>query len=95
MTPNPQEPRDAVKALDSSEAANRQMDRMMASLSRVRPNQRPGAELGDPMTVIEVGGWFASFGPADIQAVLDEFEIGAPCGICHHDPCTWRVSRLS
>jgi hypothetical protein len=42
-----------------------------------------------------VGGWFASFGPADIQAVLDEFEIGAPCGICHHDPCTWRVSRLS
>ena len=72
---------------DSAEAAARSADRLMASATRQRPGSRPGEQPGDPMTVIEVKGVFVSFGPADIQAVLDEMELGAPCGICHRAAC--------
>ena len=27
---------------------------------------------------------------ADIEAVQIELGLGAPCGICHHNPCTFR-----
>ncbi len=75
------------------EASNRQMDRMMASASRTMPERRPGADTDDPMTVIEAKGWYLSFGPADIEAVINELSVGAPCGICHQNPCSWRASR--
>jgi hypothetical protein len=78
-----------------NEASNRQMDRMMATASPTMPARRPGAEADDPMTVIAVEGksgqtWHISFGPADIEAVINELALGAPCGICHHNPCAWR-----
>lgn len=78
---------------DHREAAYRQADRLMASGSRKRPTQRPGAEVGDPMTVIEIEGAFFSFGPADIQAVLDEMTAGAACGICRRMVCRQREAR--
>lgn len=73
--------------LDHREAANRSACRLLASASRVRPTKRPGEEPGDPMTVVEIAGVFVSFGPADIQAVLDEMSAGAPCGICRRHRC--------
>lgn len=72
---------------DTREAAYRSTDRLLASATRDRPTSRPGAEPGDPMTVIAKDGWYVSFGPADIQAVIDEMTAGAPCGICHRERC--------
>ena len=75
--------------IDVNEATNRQMDRMMASAKFGRQANR-----GEVYTELVVDGpngeVSVGFGPDDIQAVLDELELGAPCGICHKNPCSWR-----
>ena len=70
------------------EATNRQMDRLVASARRGRQ-----AERSEPRTEIVVespnGPVSISFGPSDIEAVIMELEADAPCGVCHHNPCTY------
>ncbi len=73
---------------DRAETVRRMMDRLFATAQRGIPNA-----AGDE-TVIVVSG---RTGPvsvrmreADIVAVFVEMDLGAPCGICHHNPCTFR-----
>ena len=77
--------------LDTHEAVNRQMCRLLASAKR-------GHRVAGPEeTVITVEGPHGPvsvrFGVADIEAVIVELQLGAPCGICQHNPCTYRHDR--
>lgn len=75
---------------DTNEATNRTMDRMMATARQGR--QRRSGEYTEIVVKGRRGDVSISFGPDSIEAVILELETGAPCGICHHNPCTWRAA---
>ena len=43
--------------------------------------------------VMEDGMPTFTMSPESIEAVILELEVGAICGICRHDPCTWTNKR--
>lgn len=78
-----------MSGIDTHEAVNRQMDRLLASAERGR---RPPGQ-GETVLTVEGrhGPVSVRFGVADIEAVIAELEAGAPCGICHSNPCRYRA----
>ena len=70
------------------EATNRSMDRLMATARHGRQPTRPGQRTE---IVVETprGQVSVAFAPEDIEAVILELEADAPCGVCHHNPCTY------
>lgn len=75
--------------IDTDEATNRTMDRMMASARYGR--QKRAGEYTELVVNDEAGREVSvSFGPDTIEAILLELEAGAPCGVCHSNPCSWR-----
>ncbi len=77
-----------MSPFDTDEAVRRTMDRLFATAW-----EGVAAPAKDE-TIIVVPG---RTGPvsvrlrlADIEAVQIELGLGAPCGICHHNPCTFR-----
>jgi hypothetical protein len=80
-----------MSEIDVQEASNRSMDRLMATAKYGSQPPRGGAE----QFVISVPGRrgkrvSVAFTLADTAAIIDELEAGAPCGICHANPCKWR-----
>lgn len=81
-------------ATSKDEFVNRSMDRLMATATYGPQPKRPteqtvftvkGSKTGRDVSV--------SMNLSDTEAIFDEFDLDAPCGICHHDPCTWSMPR--
>lgn len=79
-----------MSGFDVEEAANRSMDRLMATAKYGAQPERPTAQ-----TTLTVKGQrgkpdvSVAFTLSDTEAVLAEMEAGLPCGICHRNPCSW------
>lgn len=83
-----QEPRWTI-ANGRDEFTNRSMDRLLATAT-----YGPQPDRGTRQTEISVpakrgGRVSVAFTLKDTEAIFGEFELGAPCGICHEDPCTY------
>lgn len=79
-------------ATGRDEFVARSMDRLMATATRGPQPRRPTNQ-----TVItdKRSGVSVAFTLADTEAIFNEFDLDAPCGICREDPCVGGRERQS
>jgi hypothetical protein len=88
---------------ERDEFANRSMDRLMATAKYGDQPDRGGEQFVISIPAKdrkrrrrgEHDRVSIAFTLANTEAVLAEMDMGAPCGICHQNPCVWNAGRLS
>jgi len=74
------------------EFVNRTMDRLMATAKYGPQPKRPTRQT-EITRQTPNGPVSIAFTLADTEAVLAEMDLDAPCGICHHNPCTYSTTE--
>ena len=78
---------------EREEFTARSMDRLMATArdGRQPTNQGEMTEIVVEGSATKSGHQVSvAFRLKDTEAVIAEMAAGLPCGVCHHNPCTWK-----